>query len=316
MALFENFPYTNLHELNLDWLISEMKALEEKVQDGPVISVNGLTGEVVLYQQAYIQLPDISDPNITNWNIFRYLNGHIYGIQFDSNGNVYQIADHVRTKLLTWNDIPQDSGVISINGMYGVVTIDGSDIKRSGDDIETVKDALDNLDDDINSINSILTIVQTFNTAIRSALAYVEPTNTAQHNITAGKYVLWKDGAYKATTNISIGNTLSSTNLLSITTGFLNDIQSSIASLTSLVNNIPIIRHVTFQMETSSSDIRLDNKNIGVTTQNFIRAIVTNVNSIDVLPYTYAGHIYVEFYNKDTAVPTAGIYNIDILYYE
>lgn len=31
MGLFENFPYTNFHELNLDWIIKTMKALDEKV---------------------------------------------------------------------------------------------------------------------------------------------------------------------------------------------------------------------------------------------------------------------------------------------
>lgn len=31
MGLFENFPYTNFHELNLDWIIKTMNALDEKV---------------------------------------------------------------------------------------------------------------------------------------------------------------------------------------------------------------------------------------------------------------------------------------------
>lgn len=31
MGLFENFPYTNFHRLNLDWLIKKVRALEEKV---------------------------------------------------------------------------------------------------------------------------------------------------------------------------------------------------------------------------------------------------------------------------------------------
>lgn len=31
MGLFENFPYTNFHELNLDWIITRMKALDKKV---------------------------------------------------------------------------------------------------------------------------------------------------------------------------------------------------------------------------------------------------------------------------------------------
>lgn len=31
MGLFEQFPYTNFHELNLDWIIKEIKDLNEKV---------------------------------------------------------------------------------------------------------------------------------------------------------------------------------------------------------------------------------------------------------------------------------------------
>lgn len=31
MGLFEHFPYTNFHELNLDWIIKEIKDLNEKV---------------------------------------------------------------------------------------------------------------------------------------------------------------------------------------------------------------------------------------------------------------------------------------------
>ena len=37
MALFENFPYTNLHELNLDWLIDMLNMITQN----QVLSVNG-----------------------------------------------------------------------------------------------------------------------------------------------------------------------------------------------------------------------------------------------------------------------------------
>lgn len=33
MPVFEEFPYTNFHELNLDWLLKKMKELEKKVSD-------------------------------------------------------------------------------------------------------------------------------------------------------------------------------------------------------------------------------------------------------------------------------------------
>lgn len=33
MGFFDNYPYTDFHELNLDWLIKQMKALEKHVDD-------------------------------------------------------------------------------------------------------------------------------------------------------------------------------------------------------------------------------------------------------------------------------------------
>lgn len=82
MALFENFPYTNLHELNLDWLINELK----KIEDTQVLSVNGMTGNVILYEDAQVILP-----NVTNaaWSFFRTADGIVRGITFGSDGNAY-----------------------------------------------------------------------------------------------------------------------------------------------------------------------------------------------------------------------------------
>ena len=31
MGLFEQFPYSNFHELNLDWILQKIKELDEKV---------------------------------------------------------------------------------------------------------------------------------------------------------------------------------------------------------------------------------------------------------------------------------------------
>lgn len=152
MALFENFPYTNLHELNLDWLIAELK----KVQNDTVLSVNGQTGEVILYQQPetvlpavattdwtwirsvdgtragikftkggvawiirggseneiyssnnppfkeqYVQLPTLTGPELHSWNIFRFLNNVVRGIEFDENGNAFVMSGNARYKIAT-----------------------------------------------------------------------------------------------------------------------------------------------------------------------------------------------------------------------
>lgn len=272
MSLFENFPYTNLHQLNLDWLVAEMKKVEDTIQYGPVVSVNGLTGEVVLYQEANVRLPDVMNPTQTNWNIFRYLNGHIYGIEFDATGNVYQIQDQYRRKLLTWTDIPPESGVISVNGKYGVVRLYGSDIQTSGDDTKTVmesiydledtdgelQDAIDELDTTVTGIQSSISTInnsiddldeltstlQTISNAIKNSLAYVENTDIATHNMSAGTYVLWNNGAYKvkAGTNIAIGDTLSSSNLNPIgTKGFINDLNDSMSALNSKTSHLYVV---------------------------------------------------------------------------
>ena len=63
MAIFENFPYTNVHELNLDWIIKTVKELGLKVDDLDDI-VNNKIDE---YVKEYI-----------NDNLSRFLLGAMY----------------------------------------------------------------------------------------------------------------------------------------------------------------------------------------------------------------------------------------------
>lgn len=46
MALFENFPYSNFHEINLDWVISEIKRIAKLVET-TVIDVDAFIAEVL-----------------------------------------------------------------------------------------------------------------------------------------------------------------------------------------------------------------------------------------------------------------------------
>ena len=430
MALFENFPYTNLHELNLDWLINELNRIKESAvlsvngQTGdvilyqnatvqfpnisendwkiirltngtnlgiafdngigyivhgntlsqiysannpppyPVTSVNGQTGNIVLYSENTVRLPDLDDISLHNWNIFRNLNNVFRGIQFNENGSaeiidglsrhqiytannpppypvtsvngqtgivslftdnngvvafpaitdpgitgwivgrnlngtpcyiqlnddgtmgvtagvnsyrVYTTDDTsadviniptdaisdawglIRTtsegsvgilfsnnnllttpeayvryvdsmnvvhteKLLTAADIPSASGVVSFNGQTGVVVIKGSDLIVSTTDTRTIAQAITDL------INT--------DTAIKGSVAYVENTDTATQNIPSGKYVIWKNNDYKSTQAISIGDTLSGTNLTPLSDGGItNDLKNDVNTLNS---NIPM----------------------------------------------------------------------------
>ena len=434
MALFENFPYTNLHELNLNWLIEVIKELEENTvisvngQTGeiilyqnatmelpavseadwsivrtangtragilfngngtsyivhggvldkifttnnpppyPVTRVNGMTGDITLYADRYVQLPPLTGAEIDTWNIFRKINNVNFGIQFESDGKAYIMAGNNRyqiftvhdepeypvesvngetgnirlyyteandieflgispeeateynswsisralndsnetvlsleltktgqlrlhsgnsvytvystanpqptwvddptadiievsdqasgdvwgfiretgtapvgilfdnsvqntpkayvrytdsnnqvqtLQLLTRQDIPSSAGVISINGLDGVVVLTGANIDISSTDTR--------------KINIVINNLENVNTNQNAAMAFNEPGFTASHNIPAGAYVFWNNGAYKANQSISNGDPLSTTNLTALPTGgFTNDINSS-----------------------------------------------------------------------------------------
>lgn len=412
MALFENFPYTNLHELNLDWLIKELQRVQTqsvisvngmtgdvilyenatvqfpnvpddhwsiiRMADGtergimfgndnkayivhgnlmaevyaqnnqppyPVTSVNGQTGDIVLFAQNTVRLPDLDDIALHNWNIYRELNNNFLGIEFNEDGtaclifntqryNIYSVnnpppypvtsvngqtgdinlftdnngivtfpavdnpnitgwimgrslnntpcyiqinddgtlsitaglnsfkvyttddtssdviniptdantdmwglirttsegsvgilfsnddqltqpeayiryvdsMDVVHTeKLLTLADIPSASGVVSFNGQTGIVVVTGADLIVSTTDTRTIAQAVAD--------------TATADNAIKGALAYVENTNVATQNIPSGAYVIWQNNDYISTQAISIGDTLSGSNLSQLPDG-------------------------------------------------------------------------------------------------
>ena len=164
MALFENFPYTNLQNLNLDWLIREMKRLEQ----GQVLSVNGQTGNVILYQDASVQLPSIESG--TSWSFWRNINNRASGIQFTSTG-IEWVDGSNRIQILTVNDIPSTAGVLSVNGKAGVVVLIGSDINVSETDQRTIAEALEDIANNYSTLTATVGEHTTAITALQSASA-------------------------------------------------------------------------------------------------------------------------------------------------
>lgn len=57
MGFFDKYPYTDFHELNLDWLITEMKALETKLNN----AIADITAKVIIDVKDYVdeQLADL-----------------------------------------------------------------------------------------------------------------------------------------------------------------------------------------------------------------------------------------------------------------
>ena len=115
MSLFENFPYTNLHELNLNWLINQIKNLTENM----VISVNGQTGEVVLYQNATVEFPAVTD---NHWSIVRSADGTARGIMFGNDNKAYILHDSYMNEVYAANN-PPPYPVTSVNGQTGAITL-------------------------------------------------------------------------------------------------------------------------------------------------------------------------------------------------
>ena len=136
---FENFPYSNFHELNLDWILQKLKEAysSENPPDYPVKSVNGQTGDViiaipsnfvqsvngetgdvVLYRNPLTQFPATDE---VRWNLFRICDGTETGIEFDENGA--SRIEGIRRIRIYDEDNPPDYPVTSVNGQTGDVQI-------------------------------------------------------------------------------------------------------------------------------------------------------------------------------------------------
>lgn len=124
MSLFEQFPYTNYHDLNLDWIIEKVKAAysPDNPPDMAVISVNGQTGAVVLYTNAVVQLPAVDE---TSWNIFRQVDSSAEGIEFKKNTPAKRINGLNRYAIYDQGN-PPPYPVTSVDGNTGAVTTWGN----------------------------------------------------------------------------------------------------------------------------------------------------------------------------------------------
>lgn len=116
MGLFEQFPYQNFHELNLDWVIQQLNMVKNSV----VLSVNGQTGDVILYPEAFVRLPDLSDT--TTWSFFRYVDNKAEGVQFINGQPMQRIDDLNRYDIYDAGN-PPPYPVTAVNGQTGDVVI-------------------------------------------------------------------------------------------------------------------------------------------------------------------------------------------------
>lgn len=114
MGLFEQFPFTNFHQLNLDWILQQVKNMSEHA----VLSVNGQTGEVILYQSENIVFPDVESDQ---WRMVRVADGHTAGVLFNQD-YMYVMYDNTADRVYTMNH-PPAYPVTSVDGQTGDVTV-------------------------------------------------------------------------------------------------------------------------------------------------------------------------------------------------
>lgn len=166
-GLFEQFPHTNLHELNLDWIIDLLNQFKQELEDRAVISVNGMTGEVVLYESENVILPALPS-GVDQWRLVRLVNGQYVGVLF-YNGHAYLQRGNETMRLLTQEDIPTSAGVVSWNGMTGVVEVTGSNINRSTTNPISIDQAITNEHvERVNADNVLQNGISTLNQALAS----------------------------------------------------------------------------------------------------------------------------------------------------
>ena len=219
----------------------------------PVTSVNGSTGAIVLA----IPFADVSGQEWTAsaqsptnvWELSRYTqNGALATIRLTTaNGLTEGYLEYfdegtqttITKKILTNDDIPSSAGVVSLNGMTGVVTIYGDSIPIVPNSPYSIEDITTGLDTRLTTAEGTITqhgndigTIQTNIEKTKADIAIVENTNNATHNITAGQYVVWKGDLYQASANISTGAGLSGSNLTAVSDGGLNDLIKKYATVT------------------------------------------------------------------------------------
>ena len=219
----------------------------------PVTSVNGQTGAVNLQIPFVNTAPEIlefqTDSPGDYWGMQRTTTNGDVGIYFDSENNTvkayitYMPEDESTQQpqtfqLLTTNDIPSSSGVVSVNGKTGVVVIRATDISRTENNAETVETALARIDQKNSTQDNAISALQGDVSKIHQSIAIIADgdTHTA---IQAGQAVFVKNhrtlatGLYWANSAIGTDVALTSSNLTADSNGGLNHLQSEITTLNS-----------------------------------------------------------------------------------
>lgn len=230
--IFRRFPYTTLNDINLDWIIKQVKqiaaALQGK-QDKP--DAAGTAGQVLGLDENLdpVWLDQSGGGGTNNYNNLTN-KPQINSVTLSGNKTAADLG------LANASDIPTVP-VQSVNGQTGAVVLDAANVGAlpSSTFIPGYSLQLPVMDGEASAGTNFSRYAMEghrhptdTSRASKSVIGIVQDTDTATENISKGKYVIWHGALYTASDAIVSGATLSSSNLTEVGGGGLNDIQRAL----------------------------------------------------------------------------------------
>lgn len=136
--MFNKFPWTNLYNLNLDWILEKFKRFESVLgnieETGFVRTVNTQTGDVNLSARDVGAIPandtnvQLNNVDADNWSLWRNASGTATGIKFDKASPYAEIVNGSNRYKVYSEGNPPTYPVTKVNNKTGAVTLSASDV--------------------------------------------------------------------------------------------------------------------------------------------------------------------------------------------
>lgn len=134
MSIFNEYPYTSLHELNLDWLLSKMKELDAKVDDLIEEAIEQATENAKEYVDQELQGVLSEFASLQNaFNSldadFNALSAQFVTLSTTVNNKINQLSDKIDADIIAVNNRTDQMIIDAINNLYNNLSTELANIK-------------------------------------------------------------------------------------------------------------------------------------------------------------------------------------------